>query len=371
MNRLGSLLRDQKLNVTILEKRAENTRERHVKLLGRIFDTNLCDGTHFLSDEQLKERHGAIESIEKKLFCKIVGWLEMATPIKTIQEQLKEYFELSGGSMLSGDAFNSEDINLLMNFPNCLVIDCTGYHSVLRDKIQLQNKTVQHFEHVIVWSFKINAHYECNKLCKYFKNKNTQKYQIIPSIDNSYTDVEKAKSHVTSLITIDEDVFNRLAKAKPLTYNYLKENFPEISNDMDAFLKNLTNDLSDQLTDKNPIDSMEFVALPLHIYKAKKRTHIATDDNLNQPWALMGDSAMGGPYFQSISNGWEAAIYFAYIFNHMNGDVEQMLKKYDEYMERLWLRMLFRSREIHRNKELFRSLFVEDMEAILRNIEVL
>jgi hypothetical protein len=29
---------------------------------------------------------------------------------------------------------------------------------------------------------------------------------------------------------------------------------------------------------------------------------------------LIGDAAMSGPYFQSISIGYEAAIYFAYIF---------------------------------------------------------
>lgn len=348
----------------------ENTRLRHVKLLGRIFDTDPIDDTHFLSDEQLTERQNAIESIKGELFCKTVGWLEMATPIQKIQEQLKEYFTSSGGVMLIGEGYDCTKINLLQNFPNSLVIDCTGYHSVLRDQIHPNNLIANHFEHVIVWSFKINAIYECNELCKYFKNTNTQKYQIIPSMNHTYT-VETTKTHVTCLVTITQDVFNRLAQARPLTYGFLKENFPEISHDMDQFLKNLSRDLSNGLVDNLPIDAMEFVALPLHVYKAKKRTHVAVEGNDSQARVLIGDSAMGGPYFQSISNGWEAAIYFAYIFKHTNGDIEQTLKKYDDYVERLWLKMLFHSREIHRNKELFRSLFADDVAAILKNIEIL
>lgn len=135
---------------------------------------------------------------------------------------------------------------------------------------------------------------------------------------------------------------------------------------MNIFLENLSSgDIN-----KFPINAMEFVALPLHAYRAKRTIHI-NYNNLNQHWVLMGDAALGGPYFQSISAGYEAAIYFAYIFKEMGrNNVEQMLTKYEDYMERLWLAIQIRSKEIHRNKEILEAICADDHDSILDKMKI-
>lgn len=358
------------MNVTIFEKRAENTRSRPVKLSGRILDIDLAnDEINFFSEDQLNEREKAIESMKKELFIKTVGWLEMTTPIQRIQEELKEYFTSSGGIIHTGAQYEiSKTKNLLLDYPGALVIDCTGYHSVLRDQIQPDNRITRFAEYVIVWTFKINDRYECNEKCKYYKNRNTLNYQVIPSVDDTYVDKSQTTrlTHVTCLVTINKDTFDRVSQEKPLTFDFLQENFPDICRDMATFLDNMAGDNIKRF----PIDVMEFIALPLHVYRAKKTTHTFEPDGLNQTWVLMGDAAIGGPYFQSISVGYESAVYFAYIFKRMKGNVEQMLAKYENYMEKLWFTIQVRSKEIQRNKEILKALITNDVDAILSNLKI-
>lgn len=367
---LGSLLRDQGVNVTIFEKREKNTRKRRVKLSGRILNVHITDDEIiFFSENQMKEREKAILSAKCELFTKTVGWLEMATPIKTIQEELRQYFTSSGGTIHCGEQYDiSKNINLLQNYRDALVIDCTGYHSFLRDQIQPDNRITQFAEYVIVWDFKICAHFECNEMCKYYNNLNTKNYKVIPSVLDTYIDEETTNrtTQVTCLVTINKEVFDQISQQKPLTFDYINENFPEICGDMNTFLE----DFSGDDIKKFPVDAMEFLALPLHVYRAKKTTHIAKENILNQTWVLMGDAALGGPYFQSISFGFEAAIYFAYIFQRMEGNVERMLMKYEDYMEKLWFTIQVRSKDIQRNKEILKALCAKDIDAILNTLKI-
>jgi len=160
-------------------------------------------------------------------------------------------------------------------------------------------------------------------------------------------------------------MFDHLKTVKPLTLDYLSEHCNEIYDDIHVFLDNLSGDLN-----KFPRNEMEFVALPLHVYRAKKTTDMRNRNTLNQAWLLLGDAAMGGPYFQSISIGYEAAIYFAHIFKHMNGNVEQMLAKYEDYIEKLWFAMQVRSKEIQRNKEILQAMCEDNRDAILKKIKI-
>lgn len=362
---LGSLLRDQGVNVTIIEKRVENKRKRPVKLSGRIFDIQLTnDEINFLSESQVVEREMAIGSMKFELFAKAVAWTEMATPIQTIQEELQKYFKSSGGIIHTGKQYDlTKNMNLLQGYP--IVIDCTGYHSVLRDQIQPDNITARFAEYVIVWTFMISGSYECNEMCKYNKNRETKNYQVIPSVHDTY--IDKAKmTHVTCLVTISKTVFDQLSQVKPLTFDYLENNFTEICDDMNKFLESLVAEDIKRL----PINVMEFVALPLHAYRAKKTTHIVKQNDVNQTWLLMGDAAIGGPYFQSMSIGFEAAIYFAYIFKRGEGNVEQMLTKYENYMEKLWFKIQVTSKDIQRNKEILKALCADKIDAAINNIKI-
>lgn len=363
---LGSLLQDQGVNVTIYEKRKENTRTRPVKLSGRILNVNLNLNddeyeTIFLDEKQIEEREKAIGSMKHELETKITTWMDMATPIQEIQDELVKYFKSSGGIIHTGNQYDVSKKELLQGYP--LVIDCSGYHSVLRDQIQPDNIQVRFGEYVIVWTFDISARYECDEMCKYHKNREAKSYQVIPSVHDTYIGKTKM-THMTSLVTIDKNTFDQLAQVKPLTFDYLNNNFPEIVADMDNFLTKLV----DGHVSRLPINVMEFLALPLHAYRAKKMTRIVEENDVKQTWVLMGDAAIGGPYFQSISIGYEAAIYFAYIFKRTEGDV--MLTKYENYLEKLWFKIQVRSKEIQRNKEILKALCVDDIDAVLNNIKI-
>jgi 2-polyprenyl-6-methoxyphenol hydroxylase-like FAD-dependent oxidoreductase len=304
--------------------------------------------------------------MKPKLFQKITSWLELCTPLQTIQQALREYFILSGGQFAVGAQYDiSNNLSSLRHYPNTLVIDCTGYHSVLRNHIQPDNLIGRFVEYVLICTFTFDDRYECNELCKYYKNKNTKKFRVIPSIDDTYK-TGKRETHVTCLITIDETIFRQVPKREPITYAYLKKHQHEIYEDLNIFLNNLS---SEQMR-KIHFDTMEFIALPLQLYRARKMTHSVNDNDLNQHWVLLGDAAMGGPYFQSISMGFEAAIYLAYIFEHMKGNVEEMMSKYEYYMEKLWLAIQIRSQEIQRNKQILQLMCADDRNAILEKIKV-
>ncbi|CAF1051628.1 unnamed protein product [Rotaria sordida] len=364
---LGCLLRDQDVNVTMVEKRSETTRTRRVKLSGQILLSNvITNGIHLFSEKQMEERQKAIDSMKLELSGTITSWLEVCTSIQTIQETLKKYYISSGGTILVGDQYDfSKNLGSLQYYSNTFIIDCTGYHSVLSNHIQPNNRISLLVEYVLICSFIFDDRYECNELCKYYKNRRTQKYRVIPSIDDTYI-MKERQTYVTGLITIDENLFQQMCEIKPLTYNYLKEYQHEIYNDLDKFLDNL----SDENTSKVRYDTMELIVLPLQAYCAKKLTHSVYDNNLNQHWILMGDAAMGGPYFQSISVGFESAIYFAYIFQHMQGNVQQMLTKYDNYVEKLWLKLQIHSKNIQHNKQILQALCAHDQHAVLNIITI-
>ncbi|UJR32418.1 hypothetical protein I4U23_019880 [Adineta vaga] len=364
---MGCLMRDQGIPVTILEKREEMTRTRCVKLLGGILSTDeLAGGIHLFTENQIEERQKAIESIESKLFTKLTSWLELCTPLQTIQQSLKEYFTSSGGQISVGAQYDmSKNLESLRHYSDTLIVDCTGYHSVLRNHIQPDNLLLRFVEYVLICTFTFDDRYECNELCKFYKNRNTRKFRVIPAIDDTYR-TGKRQTLVTCLITIDDTIFRQMPKRESLTYNYLKKHHCDIYDDLNIFLNNL----SSEQTHKIHFDTMEFIALPLQVYRAKKMTHSFENQELNQHWVLLGDAAMGGPYFQSISMGYEAAIYLAYLLKHTQNDMEQMMSKYECYMEKLWLALQIRSKEIQRNKQILQYLCANDRNAILEKIKV-
>ena len=355
------------MRVTLLEKRADFTRARRVKLLGKVLLPAPTDDEPIIfSDDQVVERRRAIDCIKLELFAMTTSWLEIATPIQIIQEKLLKYYVAAGGTILTGDQYDFKDnLKSLTHYPNTVIIDCTGYHSVLRNHIQPDNRVSRLLEHVLLCSFILDTRYECNERCKYYKNRNTRRYRIIPSINDTYTTGER-QTNVLCLITIDQDTFEELSLIKPLTYASLGEHKHEIYDDLNIFLNNLCRqDLS-----KIRFDTMEFVTLPLQLYRAKKLTYTVNDSDLNQHWVLLGDAAMGGPYFQSISMGFESAIYLAYLLVNMNGNAQEVFKKYEMYVETLWLRLQMHSREIQHNKQILQAMCADDRDAVLELIKI-
>ena len=94
---------------------------------------------------------------------------------------------------------------------------------------------------------------------------------------------------------------------------WLRENFPDVAHSMDRFIDKIKEE-----TDGEVIGDLEIIRIPLNLYRARNVTsrQWATAGPRDHPFAttpvfLLGDSAIGSPYFQSISLGFECAMYLA------------------------------------------------------------
>ena len=74
------------------------------------------------------------------------------------------------------------------------------------------------------------------------------------------------------------------------------------------------------------------------------------------PVFLAGDSAIGSPYFQSISLGFECAMYLAGLISQRDMPHRDMLDRYELYMYKQWLRVYMRSKMIKHNKDMFECI---------------
>ena len=83
---------------------------------------------------------------------------------------------------------------------------------------------------------------------------------------------------------------------------------------------------------------------------------------------LAGDSAMGSPYFQSISLGFESAMVLAGLLAHRDLAVRDMLDRYELFSYKQWLRVYMRSKLIKHNKDLLQC--VGDTFALLQKLHI-
>jgi 2-polyprenyl-6-methoxyphenol hydroxylase-like FAD-dependent oxidoreductase len=117
------------------------------------------------------------------------------------------------------------------------------------------------------------------------------------------------------------------------------------------------------------------VRIPLDLYRARNATSRRwllagpTDHPLaTAPVFLAGDSAIGSPYFQSISLGFECAMYLAGLLAQRDLSLQDMLDRYELYSYKQWLRVYMRSKMIKHNKDLFESL--DDPLALLDKLHI-
>ena len=124
---------------------------------------------------------------------------------------------------------------------------------------------------------------------------------------------------------------------------------------MDRFIDKIK-----QETHGEVMGDLEIVRIPLNLYRARNATSRSwrTGEHRGHPLAqspvfLLGDSAIGSPYFQSISLGFECAMYLAGLIAQRDLSVDEMLDRYELYTYKQWLRVYMRSRLIKHNKDLF------------------
>jgi len=194
----------------------------------------------------------------------------------------------------------------------------------------------------------------CNEYCKYYKNAENLHYKFIPAVDR--TSYDGNISFVSGIVNITSEDF----QAMPAIFDgqWLRVNFPQVARSMDRFIAKIKDETHGEM-----IGNLEIVRIPLNLYRARNATSrkwLAQEGNghpfTNSPVFLVGDSALGSPYFQSISLGLESAIHLAGLIGQRHLSLAEILNRYEHYMYKQWLRVYMRTKMIKHNKDLFESI---------------
>jgi len=137
---------------------------------------------------------------------------------------------------------------------------------------------------------------------------------------------------------------------------WLRSNFPNVAESMDRFI-----DKVKQETHGEIIGDLSIVRIPLDLYRARNATSLRSRNVNGHPLAdrsvfLRGDSAVGSPYFQSISLGFESAMYLASLIGQRALPDEEMMALYESHVYKQWMRVYMRTRMIKHNKDLLESV---------------
>ena len=215
-------------------------------------------------------------------------------------------------------------------------------------------------------TFLYGQSYDCNEYCKYYKNVDNVHYKFIPSVHRTYSD--GSVTHVTGIVTITADEF----AAMPPQFDgpWLRDNFPSVAESMDRFIDKIKQETHGEL-----LGELAIVRIPLNLYRARNATSRPwyTTGPFYHPFAstpvfLLGDSAIGSPYFQSISLGFECAMFLAGLIAQRDLPPKDMLDRYERYVYKQWLRVYMRSKVIKHNKDLLQSL--GDTDALLDQLHL-
>ena len=208
--------------------------------------------------------------------------------------------------------------------------------------------------------------YDCNEYCKYYKNLENVHYKFIPSVHRTYSD--GGITHVTGIVTITADEF---AEMPPhFDGQWLRDNFPRVAESMDRFIDRIMLESHGEI-----LGELEIVRIPLNLYRARHATSLQwhTVGPFYHPFAstpvfLLGDSAIGSPYFQSISLGFECAMFLAQLIAHRDFPLKVLLDRYEHFVYKQWLRVYMRSKLIKHNKDILQC--VDDTFALLDKLHL-
>ena len=301
-------------------------------------------------------------------------WTRGFVPLNTVEMTLSELIEARGTGTVErilAEVTAEQALELLE--PGDILVDCTGARSVLRDRLlpgedePVKGRNTRRFrlEYALVVTFLYSQEYACNEYCKYYKNVENEGYKFIPAVHRTYYD--GAVSHVTGIVGISKAEFD----AMPPEFNgtWLRDSFPSVALSMDRFIDKVQAETHGQL-----VGDLDIMRIPLDVYRARNATsrrwwQSGSDDPLAKaPVFLLGDSAIGSPYFQSISMGLECAFFLAGQLANRSLSVPEMFDQYEAFMYRQWLRVYMRTQMIKHNKDLLES--VDDTFGLLAKLHV-
>jgi 2-polyprenyl-6-methoxyphenol hydroxylase-like FAD-dependent oxidoreductase len=321
---------------------------------------------------ELETRLAFRRTIDPDISSLLREWTRGFVPLNTIERSLSDLIDAGAGvERIDGDVSSTEALSMAET--GDILVDCTGTRSLLRDQLapgleaERRGRNTLRFrlEYALVVTFLYDRPYACDEYCKYYKNIGNSEYKFIPAVHRTFYD--GSTSHVTGIITIGREVY----EAMPPAFDgaWLRDNFPQIAQSMDRFIDKIKEETHGQV-----VGDLEIVRIPLDLYRARnatsRRWHGSGADHplADTPAFLLGDSAMGSPYFQAISLGFESAFFLAGHIANRELSLETMFDRYETFMYQQWLRVYMRSRMIKHNKDLLGS--VDDTMGLLERLHV-
>ena len=383
---LAALLQSMEgFSVHLYEKRHDYTRSRMVRLAPYLVADSVetyrtdaidADSVEALFDpSELAQGLAFRQSIPSDLMTLLRGWALGFCPLNSIERDLSDLIDGRRANRVErAETVVMADDALAMLEPGDILIDCTGSNSLLRDHLVpasgradgVTNTLKIRLEYALVITFLYGQTYNCNEHCKYYKNADNAQYKFIPMVNRTHYD--GSVSHVTGIVNISAEEY----EAMPSRFDgeWLRGNFPDVAQSMDRFIGKITEE-----TDGAILGELEIVRIPLDLYRARNATsrHWLAAGPRDHPFAgshvfLAGDSAIGSPYFQSISLGLECAMYLAGLIAQRDLPPRDMLDRYELYSYKQWLRVYMRSKMIKHNKDLFEC--IDDPLALLDQLHI-
>ena len=371
-------------SVRLYEKRREYTRTRMVRLASYLvadsvesYRTDHIDRENIeavFDPAELDEGLAFRQSIPSDLTALLRGWALGFCPLNAIERSLSDLIDARSSNAVQRTAavVSAEDAIAMLE-PGDILIDCTGSKSLLRDQLAAGSGEVDggtntlniRLEYALIITFLYGQTYDCNEYCKYYKNIENAHYKFIPMVHRTHAD--GSISHVTGIVNITAEEY----EAMPSRFDgqWLRSNFPDVAQSMDRFIDKVKQETHGEL-----IGDLEILRIPLNLYRARnatsRRQTAGSGDHpfANSPVFLAGDSAIGSPYFQSISLGFECAMYLAGLIAQRDLPLREMFDRYELYIYKQWLRVYMQSKMIKHNKDLFEC--VDDPLALLDKLHI-
>jgi 2-polyprenyl-6-methoxyphenol hydroxylase-like FAD-dependent oxidoreductase len=376
-----------RFSVHLYEKRRDYSRTRMVQLAPYIvadsvesYCADYIDGQTveaIFDPGELAEVVAVRQSIPPDLMGMLREWTLGFCPLNHIERSLSELIDTRRTNPVQRTvAILTAQDAMAMVQPGDVLIDCTGTRSLLRDLLVPDhgagapdgeaNTYKLRLEYALVVTFLYSQAYDCNEYCKYYKNIDNAYYKFIPAVQRTCYDGRI--THVTGIVNIPAAEYERMPSR--FDGEWLRGNFPEAAQSMDRFIAKVRTETNGEV-----VGDLEIVRIPLDLYRARHATSLpwrrwATGDHplTRSPVFLAGDSAMGSPYFQSISLGFECAMFLAALLAQEGLPLTDLLERYERFIYQQWLRVYTRTRMIKHNKDLFES--VGDTFALLEKLHI-
>src|SRR5262245_6803649 len=371
--------------VHLYEKRREYTRTRMVQLAPYLvadsvesYRADAIDGDSvgaIFDPPELAQGLAFRQSIPADLSALVRSWAAGFCPLRSIERSISDLIDARGLNPVQRNAavVTMEDATAMLR-PGDILIDSTGSRSLLRDHLvpgagdveEGANTLKVRLEYALVITFLYGQPYDCNESCKYYKNIENARYKFIPMVHRTHYD--GSVSHVTGIVNISAEEY----EAMPSRFDgeWLRSNVPSVAESMDRFIDKIKQETHGEI-----LGDLEILRIPLDLYRARNATsrlwrNAGAPDHpfACSPVFLAGDAAIGSPYFQSISLGFESAMHLAGLIAQSDLPPDDMLGRYELFTYKQWLRVYMRSKMIKHNKDLFESL--DDPLALLEKLHI-